>query len=120
MPARIDHSVDRTGATQSFTSNPDLGGRETWFFSLLDGELPGEAGVLDQFCDALGHSHVRMPVVTACFQHKYPAVWVFRESVSQYTASRTCPYNNVVIIVDSSPPPPIKQRMDGFAKVKPP
>ena len=58
----------------------------------------------DEFRDALWHSHIRMQVVTACFQYKYPVVWIFREAVSEYTASRSRTYNNVVIVVDSSPP----------------
>jgi hypothetical protein len=64
---------------------------------------------MDEFCDALGHSHIRMQVVASCFQHQYPVVWVFREAVSQHTAGRSRPYNNVVIVVDSSPLHPLNR-----------
>ena len=65
--------------------------------------------MLDEFRDPLGHSHIRMQVVAACFQHQYPVIWIFREAVSQYTACRSCSYNNVVIVVDSSSPHPLNR-----------
>jgi len=74
--------------------------------------------MLDEFRDALGYSHIRVQVVTSCFQQKYLVVRVFREAVSQHTACRSCPYDDVVIVVDSPSPLTIKQRIDGFAKEK--
>ena len=68
--------------------------------------------MLDEFRHAFGYSDIRVQVATACFQHKYLVVWVFREAVSQHTASGSCPYNDVVIVVDSSLLLPIKQRID--------
>ena len=96
MPARVDHRIDRRGASQH------LAARHEYFAVVamrlrLGGELPIEAGMGAQPSHPEGHVDVGIPVAAAGLQEKDRGIAILAQAVREDAARRSGSDDDVII-----------------------